>query len=336
MSKIIIDNWCLSSCVFKMRGGSSDSNYYLYDKGKPPKVDEINLCWQNFLTSLVVWDTVFVNLNDDSFSSSTYDAQGINILLGYVGDKNIFETININDEDIFNKSMLSSLECEWYRKSRADTIRESNLLFRAYVYAMKANALQCSYLPHPLRAQELSKTDLYKTPIDANIFLRTLDSQVQRFIEALHKELGKELSNITFPLLYHYIHENSSSAKEELKLALELRKYDSVKKFRKSVAQVEESFEKGNILDVKSAIIQVNQICAEIENQICKKPKGFKVTLGVTPGIKPKFSLSLGRETTTTIEELKTKKKIHTTFLYDLATFAYTGKDNFRKNFWDF
>ena len=359
MSEVIIDNLGLASCGFKLDCFEKKCNncdgYFCNSSLKSKKT--ISLCWQNFITSIVLWDKVRANTcygeplfeykSDPEFyisdillaghSISILEYKGMETLNKYLNNEEVFQTNRLFDEESISKDIYSELEKAWYTTHKnKHLLYDDELSFRGYIYALQANLLGSNYLPHPMRAQELKESGLFSYPLNANYFLDIIDKEVYDFIDALNRENNGEIRNIRFPLLYEFISRNANNPKEEIELALELRKQNSVKNFRKSIDEIDKSLEKGNYLEVKAATEQVKQVCADIENQIYKKQKGFILTLGFTPKITgPKFTASFQRNKPDNATQIIKSKKIHTTFLCNLAKFGYMGKNNFPKRMWN-
>lgn len=330
----MIDNWGLSTCAHKLSclpDKSYDEPYnYLCEQTRQSK-KTIDLCWQNFITSIVLWDTVYTTLAR-GYSFSMYEYEGMEILKKYIEKEDVFQSKSLSENVFFPQSKYIKLKRAWEARTNHNNCCDNDLIFRGYIYALQAQYLGCNYLPHPIRAQELKSSNLFNYPLDASFFTKIIDKEVYSFIDAINKENDGEVPNLRFPLLYEYINRNAKSPEEEICLALELRNLSSVKKFRKSIDGIDKALKKRNILDLKIAIEQITQMCKDIENQIYKKPKSFIVTLGFTPKlIMPELTFSFQHNEPDIMQKILKTKKLHTTFLYDLATFGYTGKDNFSK-----
>lgn len=331
MSEIIIDNWGLSACAHKL----TPVDDHILSRNLYKELPYIELCWQNFLTSIVVWDKIFYDpINHFAYRSiERYGNYKELPLFDYLCKQEVFKEIpsdELSPDNSYRK--LADLENLWYEKEGHKYKDFDDLIFRGFIYVLKANRFGYSYLPHPLRAAELEKYDAFQSAFNANLYLDILDKDVCNIVENINKEAGKEIKNIPFPLLYHFIHSNASNPKEELELALHLRKQKDVMAFRKSVDKINDSLNKGDILELKASIEQVHQISKEITNKMYKKPSSFSVSLGITPSI-TSSPISLNIEKNSTHIEPQIKKVIHTTFLTELASFGLQGQKSKRKRF---
>ncbi len=331
MSEIIIDNWGLSACAHKL----TPIDNHILSRHLYFELPHIELCWQNFLTSIVVWDKILYNPSDPfGHDSRNRYRNYIELpLYDYLSKQKVFKEISFEDvSPTYSYSKLIELKERWSKKAECKHKEMGDLVFRGFVYALNANTLGYNYLPHPLRAAELKKIDVFQTAFNANLYLDILDKDVCNFVESINKEAGKEIASIPFPLLYHFIHSNASNPKEELEFALHLRTQKDVMDFRKSVDKISDSLNRGNILELKASIEQVHQIGIEITNKMYKKPRSFSVSLGITPSI-TSSPISLNIEKNSTHIEPQIKKVIHTTFLTELASFGLQGKKSKWKRF---
>lgn len=101
MSNVLIDNWGLAACSYRMNIDTKCNSLSDYE--------DINLCWQNFLTGIVVWDTVVYNIGTLSeLSYSMYEnARKISPLNEYLKNENVFKvSCNRIDRGLRNLSFF--------------------------------------------------------------------------------------------------------------------------------------------------------------------------------------------------------------------------------------
>lgn len=335
MSKVLIDNWGISECVYNK---FIDENWFdrysdyssVYRGNYEYRKEFIDNCWQSLLTSIVLWDSIYINQEPTSSRRFEHEAM-MSILYSHCNGTNFNE---------FFKSFVSFDNYPYIieEKSVLDDINHSilvsnqnNELKRALYYLKQAQIIGCNYLPHPVRSELLLKTGYFEkltqSRISALNYTNQIDKSVKEFFERLEEINDFQLQKIQFPVLYNFIISNCGSAEEQIRFACSLRNNKNVIKFRESINKIGDELEKGNYLAYKSSLLEVKEICDEITNSIYKKPKSFSVSLGITPTFNQHIELSPTMSLGVNIDlPKKVRSNLHTTFLYDLASFAYKGE----------
>jgi len=195
------------------------------------------------------------------------------------------------------------------------------LIKRGIQYLLKANMLGFDYIPHPRRAAFLQQAGVFSNGFDRTRYLDILDEDVRKYMEEVNELMDYQLQTVCFPVLYKFIEANAGSSREELKVALELRENKNVKSFRESLDKIQKDYSEGNILSLGVSLKETKEICKTITGEMYMRPLSFSVSLGLSPSIDMNIDLA-GR----------TQSKLHTTFLYDLASFALKGKPKNKYN----
>lgn len=333
MSEVLLDNWGLSECVRrKFRGEDRYGSYRLMNRHNE------ELCWQNFLTSIILWDDIYVNSHhglwkmsdtndigvDDyaySFDSLTNMAKRwlntnfLNLSFVHIA-KESFEIEKLS-EKLEISGVLDTLKVPAFYKLN---YKHKSLLVSGYRYVLQANELGYNYLPHPERAKFLLKSGVFTKGFNRQEYIKILDKEVEKYMEEVNNLCGNNLLDTKFPVLYEFIAKETSSPQEQFKYAIELRNNKDVVKFRESVNQIEELLQNGNILELKKSLDCTKKICDDITTDLYKKPLSFSVSLGLSPSI----NITLNPKNN------RTKSILHTTFLYDITKFAVSGQKHHR------
>ena len=318
MSKVLLDNWELSTCAGALLEGSDRrrrSQYGYY--GNYRTNESIESCWQNLLTCIVLWDDIY--LNDDELSSSLDEM--------YVRELCSFITSHSDDPSFLHHIDRGAIP-EWrpeYEVLRGlyERIRQNDkvskeeiiLLLRGYTYITDSSWLGCNYLPHPRRATLLKDSKLFQKILDRRLYLDIVDEDIKEFLDCISELSNYQLEVVHFPVLYKFIHDNAKTPEEQLLMALSLREDRDAKKFRESLDTIENELEKGNRVGYYASIARAKEICDEITSQIYKRPISIEVSLGLSPAI------NFGWE-----PKRRAKSKLHTTFLRKLANYSLTGE----------
>ncbi len=327
MSSVIIDNWGISDSLYERFPDDEQIKNHYKHYGSDYYVRTIysDLCWQNFLTSIILWDDIYLNISSLPQSSSL-DIQRtrslFNILSKYIDkENNFFHLLDRNKfkfgheqidkiiglNDVYNKS--SHINLNYHARP--------NLLYRGFGYVLSANALGYNYLPHPERAKVLKVSGVFTNKLDPTEYFDALDQDIQNYIAKVNSLYNRQLKTVPFPALYNFINKNTKDSEEELALAIKLRENKNVKAFRKSIDLIQTDFENGNQLELDACMKSVNDICNEITSRIYSEPCNVEVSLGLSPSLNFIFA-----------RKSKPISKLHTTFLYDLADFAIEGRIN--------
>lgn len=340
MSEIILDNLGLSSCIMKKFSDIIDvsqlrqHDYSIDYIKKSYQIDIADMCWENLLNSIVLWDSILINC-----ASTTSNIIKDNEKLIVIFSKLLKETKCPNFIQPFYlpnsplRSHIIDYECEGDTNPLSDYDPNYGLE-RTMAYVYEANAKGANYLPHPYRAQLLKDSHFFykNQQIDRAQYIKNIDTYIKDYIESIQNIDDFQLKSFPVPVLYSFIKSNTNSPLEELKMALNLRKDKRVKKYKKSVEKIETELKKGNLIEFKNSIEIVRNLCDDVTQEYNKKGKTYSFSIGLSPSIScSPFSVEFGVNLFNfQIEHeipSKIKTKLHTTFLCDLANFGLTGKN---------
>ncbi len=338
MGNVLIDKWALSTCAVRLNyyrecRAEEDFAAYLQNEHQIstyPHLDtrareNADLCWQNFLTSLILWDNIYIT-HRPRMMIALSEISDIQELIATVnknskGDQSIKRVENV---DLLERTINPEKYVALYEDLTEMYPRGLNrdLLLGGYYYLLRANALGYNYLPHPRRADIIRKSGFFDKQFDRTRYLEIIDAEVLNYMEELRKLARCQLKTISFPLLYYFISENSGGVEDELRVTMELRNNKNVKLFRKSINKIEEAYSSGNLLSLDASLQETRDICEAITREIYRKPHTFNVSLGISPSINIDGEISG-----------KVHSRLHTTFLFDIASFAIKGKTKNKYNF---
>ena len=330
MSDVMLDNWGLSDCAWwhleRETGEREDielrrirQRYYAEN---PMRKKDHDICWQNMLTSLVLWDHIYINLHSTSYSADFLEMRSfVNVMEKLTGNTDIFKVASVDVSHINYANVWK------YVRAYEEILQEQrhtpyyDLLLRGIQYLLKANMMGFDYIPHPRRAAFLQQAGVFSKGFDRTRYLDILDEEVLKYMDELNELAGHQPTMVQFPVLYRFIEANASTSKEELKVALELRENKNVKAFRKSLDKIQKDYSEGNMLSVVSSLKETKDICNTIAGEMYRHPLSFNVTLGFSPSVDVNVDLPK-----------RIRGKLHTTFLYDLAHFALKGNTKRKYN----
>lgn len=329
----MLDNWGLSDCAWwrleRETGKKEDITArrmrHQYFHESPMRKKDHVICWQHMLTSLVLWDHIYLNFADSGPSRNYFEMNSfINVMEQLVGETDIFKVLSPVAEHI-RHGMGADLRK--YKSLYDNLLREqghnsnSELLSRGIIYLLSANVLGYDYMPHPRRAAFLQQAGVFSTGFDRTKYLDILDEEVKKYVDKMNALMDHQLKTVSFPLLYDFITAHASSSKEEVMVALELRENKNVKFFRESLNKIQRDYELGNLLSLSASLKETQEICNAITGEMYTRPLSFSVSLGLSPSIDINFDFSK-----------KVHSKLHTTFLYDLASYAIKGRSKNKYN----
>ena len=329
MSKVMLDNWELSTCAVSKFLHDETSHYFDHlNMNEQVNVKEMtDLCWQNLLTSIILWDDVYVNFSSEDegdytshYFSTSLEIKYVDKLFAFIssctGGATCFHPVDRREIPEWNHH--SEEMRKFYDYLKKDTTvddRERFLLFRGIEYQIDSNLLGYNYLPHPRRAQTLHDSGLRRKEFDRTLYLEILDDDINEFLKIVNERSKNRLDVVHFPSLYKYISRAANSPTEELQVALELRQKKSVVQFRDSLNDLEHELARGNYVAYDASLKRVNEVCKEVTDSVYKKPYSFTMSLTWLPSLT--YERNVG---------FRVKSGLHTTFLSDLARFSLTGK----------
>ncbi len=334
MSEIMLDNLGLSACIISKY--STDDLFSEEDcmhggyRTILERNEENELCWQNFLSAIVLWDKIYVNrAHTNSRSMRLADMLERIVEKHFAGDCKLNEIIEnkfyLPDEAMYELSGHTKLQ---YHDDLNDfQLYKNRELIRATSYLDVANANGYDFLPHPLRAKVLQENNLFNNKINlTEKYIQSLEKDIQDFLEHMNDLYEHQLKNVDFPILYSFIRSNANEPTDELKIALELRNNKNVIKFRKSIDKMNKCLNSGDMMAYIGSLKDINAITETISHELNKKPISYEVKLGLSPTLENPYLLPNIEMSVSGIINKRSKSKIHTTFLYDLASFSLRGR----------
>lgn len=306
MASVMLDNWEITDSLAR-KLELIEPNNHGYDFVE----DDLNLCWQNILTSLILWDTVYI-CTDHRRTSCSYLKYVLNQLKLDVGNIDFISGVDFTFSRHFRES--NDLLNDYFKELVLQT-GSSLVIDEGFDYWLESITRGCNYLPHPRRARVIRKSFLHINDFSRTDYFDRLDENIRRYYDELCKLSNRQLKTVSFPLLYSYISSRAHTPKEEFFVALELRDNPDVKAFRESLDSIEAAYQRGNLTVIEASIKQTDEVCKAVARKIYSEPKSFDVSLGISPTIN--FPIQFGP---------KIKPVLHTTFLFDLVTFAIEGK----------
>lgn len=325
MSKVMLDNWGMYSCIIKR---------FCFDTNNPSQrplyyddvLENEDICWQNFLMCCILWDDIYLNFDLGSLENNKTTQYIRKFIDQYVNVYDFLYTVErkkIPDGD-FDNSKIYSL----YARSNQNEFKDYNkkVLLRGYKYIIESNLLGYNYFPHPVRAKLLYDSEIFKKGFDRTLYLDILDYEIESYINSVNKLCKNQLKTTSIPVLYKFIKDNATSPKEELDIAILLRSDANVKKLRECSNLIDAQVNNQIMFELNQSIKLVRDICNEIvSTKMYKIPVSVDVALGITPGITLGSDLNLKF----------CKNTFHTTFLYDIAKYSIKGdmKDRYKKYF---
>lgn len=324
----MLDQWELSVCTYRKLylDSFSDKAMLRFYKGHPTESCDEKLCWQNMLTSFVLWDDIYVGSgHNNGYSVLINNGDGIthkpafstnlffDVLYETIGELNFIHKLNVPSLKLERK-VLREIKTYITDYEKNNNTQDFLLLSRGFDYMLQSNVLGCNYLPHPRRAQLLKNSKYFSPDFDRLVFFERIDKDVEKYFEELSSLINRQLNHVSFPLLYSFISATTDTPLDELKFALELRNNRNVKEFRDSVDRIEMAYQRGNLSAIAESIRQTGEICDEITGKLYKEPLSFEISLGISPSLNVPIRFPTMK-----------KGPLHTTFLYDLASFAVKG-----------
>lgn len=330
----MLDNLGLSACIISKYPNDDllCNEDYIYSGYRTilERKEENDLCWQNFLSAIVLWDKIYINkAHTDSRSMILAD-----VLKGIL-EKHFADNCKLNeiietkfflpDEAMYELSGHTKLQ---YHNDLNDfQIYKKRELIRVTSYLDVANANGYDFLPHPSRAKVLQENNLFNSKNNlTEKYIQSLEKNIQDFLEHMNDLYEHQLKKVDFPILYSFIRSNANEPTDELNIALELRNNKNVIKFRKSIDKMNKCLNSGDKLAYINSLKDVSAITETISHELNKKPISYEVKLGLSPTLEYPYVLPNAEMSVSGTIYKRSKSKIHTTFLYDLANFSLRGK----------
>ncbi len=325
MSKVVIDNWGLSTCLSKRFNNFRENYGEIYSEEFI--WDDADECWENLLNAIILWDKIYINQDWRTPSVTANTIVNLSNLVPLKSNQFIRPVCITDHRNVSMEVFKGCVEYKLQRiykeleKETENKVSKSEqiLLLRGYDYMLEANYLGCAYLPHPRRSKLLYDSGIFRREFDAQVYIDIIEKDVREYINAVNELSQHQLLSTHFPILYQFISSMATTPSEELAVAVSLREDKNVIQFRKSVNNIERELLRGDIQALRASLIQTKEICKKVANSLYGRPLTYEVTLGLSPAI------NVG-----TNFEFRVSSGIHTTFLTDLLEFALKGKTSKR------
>jgi len=267
-------------------------------------------CWYNILMAVILWDEINV-LHPYPPDQETKELRldmlkPLKGIVGFLDNTASPGTIVIMDHSMFQ--YIELFEYSPYGRALRKELfaRTSEYLFRCSYYGV-------DFLPHPIRSEIAFKdATLHKAFVAFNrqdIF-NNIDKIVLEYYDKLNDIIGRRAFICSYPVLFDYIRKNSNSVADELKAAIELRSDKDVIRFRKSLDDLDEKVNAGDITAVDVAFKQIKELSMQIANKHTKSIKLGELTIGLSPSFKIPISIR------------KQEKILNMTFISRLVDFG--------------
>ena len=287
MRSVVMDRWGLDS-AFQRLGGDSyrsgndfhlDDNIYIYKEAYSQKCTD--LCWENFLTAVVLWDEIW------SFNNGPFDwdhllgrkasamSQYLNEIIHQVDPCMIDENLLCEYHLLINSSTVPS----FFREMEIDKIDglyvNPSLCARTFSYQAITQCLGLPYLAHPLRENSII-LEGYQENFSRRDVLKRVDEELERYYCYINEELGRSLYQFRYPVLIDMIKRRASTSEEELFAALEIREEPDVLNFRDAMNFIEHAVQNGR----SEKIINELELVSGLAEEITKKHEDKGAALG--------------------------------------------------------
>jgi len=317
MTSTIIDNIALDdvwktivdSCYNGNKIPPLEMSYYF-----PDYTAIASASWQQFLTSLVLWDKieyfcgekdsgrhVLIKLGYDAFNSHCINLDEILIPKSRPDEHyhNIISYAEQYADNYFKNNVLpngiSNLH-EAFTFWRPDVNRAVSpsdaiqiVKVRTFYYLITCSVLGVNYLPHPFRADFICEEKIYENDLKLLLnridLLKVIDKKVLEYCDVVNKKFGRKQFTLNYPLLYDYIKKNSNSKFDELKVALSLREEKDVLQFRKEMSAIEDKIQTGDMQLAERVFDDVNECADSVINKYKVKRNLGELSLGLSPTI---------------------------------------------------
>lgn len=306
MSAIMIDGMSIEGVIMHLGGEfelyHDDYESYFENRGERYSSE---ICWDNFLTAIVLWDEIW------NFKPNDYRWKDIFVQSNIVDNmKKLVRTVSREAiDEPFLDTYLSLV--------RGNSHTPPNIRRRTLGYQLISNSLGVPFLAHPRRAtyllDDLSRSIPYHSKADFNRLdiISRIDKELMTYYERINKELGRDMLKIKYPVLIDYIIRQTNTPEEEMEAALSLRNERYVVDFRKELNNIENLInECGDIPKILSELTTVSDLAKDITSKYSKETK-----LG-------ELSISLAPSFSTPIILKKRKKGLHITFIRKLMNYG--------------
>jgi hypothetical protein len=302
MGEVLIDEWTLRTVYDLLTGPAEIEDRYISKS-----------CMAYFTTAIVLWDKLSYITAGDTPDPVTDDLW-ISLKELLSSKDNIIESGSMSSMlDLLFADLPNPTPYGWHPPDYA--------LQRSKLYLEISKKWGINYLPHPFRAKYMKDNKLIGFDFDRIKLLENLDNSLKKYYAEINKIYGSGICYAKYPLLYDYIRRNCDNPADELNATLELRKNKDVIKFRKSLNNLDDMFNAGNLKGVYLVLKEMEEL-SETITKACTGAKIPEMSIGLSgPSIKLP-SIDFPR-----------KKIIHMTFLTRLADFGIEERldRNYRK-----
>ena len=325
MRSVVMDRWGLDS-AFQRLGGDSyqsgndfhlDDNFYIYKEAYSKKCTD--LCWENFLTAVVLWDEIW-SFNKGPFNWDYLLGRKASAVSQYLN-----EIMHQVDPFMIDQNLLSDYHSltnhttgpSYFTRMEIDAINglyvDPSLCARTYSYQAISQCLGLPYLAHPFRENSIICENIQENFNRMDI-LKRVDKELERYYRHINRELERNLYQFRYPVLVDMIKRRASTPEEELFEALEIREDPDVLDFRDAMNSIEQAVQNGCLPKITSEL----ELVSGLAEEITKKHENKGATLGefsisIPFAVSASFPFPLWR---------KTKYKPQTTFIRRLINYG--------------
>lgn len=291
MKEVMVDNWLLEDIV-------DQSNYSTIPE---------SLCV--LLSALVLWDNVLYPFNNRDYWRRT-------VIANTKWEREI--------NSIRNNLCFFDDRKEEYQKEQEQFFRnniaviDKNISEAVGVGALRyicvSNKHGYDYLPCSDRNVFIKQhAEICRDSINRLDMLLPLDKEIDEFLKDLSNVFGGAFFSVSRPVLVDYIIQNTPQDMSYVDYAMHLKYYGSVIQYRQYLQNVEDSLNHCNL----NELIRLKQYSQEVVNDITKMDSSIlSAEFNILP--LPQFSL---------IKDINiSKKKMHLTFLKELARFSFNER----------
>lgn len=282
-----MDNWSIENIIAYVN--EEDSKSY-------------NKEYIDLLEAIVLWDNIF-------YPENTYSSWW-----KYVGKDH---SINKIIKPIQDNAEAFRGEIEEILNNINNTNNFTEIISKGAVkYMLLSNKNGLNYFPCEERCIFLEKSDLFDNFKNISRFdiIRTLDKEIVKYYEELHKFFGKNIFSFEIPLLADFIIQNTPNNMSHIDYAIKLREDRHVVAYRKYLDEIEMAFNSAQW----DKILKFEQETKGLVKDIFEEKK-FVDSISVNLLALPSFNIS--------IANFPFKKNVHLNFLRRLGKFAYKERN---------
>jgi hypothetical protein len=216
--------------------------------------------------------------------------------------------------------------------------RARETFLRTFLYSVISYSKGTSYLPHPIRADLISRYNLldrfYEKIMDDRydsdnrynrmILLNPVNKEIREYYEYINQLAEDTVFVCKYPLLYDFIRRNASDMNEELAVAIDIRNEPDVVLFRKYLSSLDAKVNEKDFGALTLALEQIKDLAKQITSKYNRKPKLGKWELKVGREEVLEFVLNRILDIPEAIKRLKNRRNL--TFVSRLIDFGIRGK----------